>query len=756
MFFMLAFLLAAPLCGALLLKRRVETFIFPVFAADIVIIYFFAIFNALPLGVYAAVFLKVILAALTIFMAAKKNIPLAENLKKYFLTPGLLFFGVGIILAFWLPHGRIFVRWDEFSWWGKAAKITLIDNALPVIGGNIKSIFLNYPPGSQIFYYLMFKISGMPWNETFCYQCWNILIFSILTLFFKTTGWKNYCKNIFLGCAAVLVPQYFYPSIYSWLYVDGLLGLVFGACLLLTLDEKIDWYDSAALLFSCAFMVLIKNSGVPLVIFALAINVFDVFRSIIGKCLHKSRELKATELIKRLLPLSVFVVSWSWGRCFNHYKTAAVAYPANGGINPEKIIDALQYNHPSHAETAMENFFKNFFCGEQLCFGNVKFSFFAFSVILGTYMFLILCLHKKSAERTRLRVIVSLQMFFFCLYSFFLMLLYILIFSSSEAVSQLSLWRYISTYLLCLSMLAIELTNRCPRKKISFVYTLPLLVAPSALKFYSTPVSHYRTAGGVWEQVMGNIGKNDRLLVIDLGDDGGRRFRFEYLFPEKKPVFISSLKVFSPNKEREAETFGKLLESVDYCYVLRFDKDFMDRFGGFFTSPEDVVPCRLLRVADGKLEPYFVKRYDWDFRCHTCLICISGSRSHAEYIPISRKHRILLLPDSRVVLRLDPRLNNGQPVRKIGLKISDPHGSPELKISGEGVVKNFSAAELKNGHVEHTFDKGVDINNIRIDCLNRSGEKSGLAIVNVSLEFEPRILPPALKAEKKHAPNKCK
>ena len=316
--------------------------------------------------VVAAIKILIILGGIVLFvMAPRKH---AESLKSFFLTPGLVFFVIGILLAFWLPVGLSFRAWDEFSWWGWCLKCVVDDGTIPLISKKIVSPYLNYPPGTQIASYLFFRIWSAKFSEFLCYVCNNMIAFSALSTFFRQTRWHDRLYNCALGCVLIVTPCYFGMGFYSSIYVDAILGVVFATAAFAAVKKDNDLIDSVNLLLICSFLLLIKRSASSLVLFVLLMPIFYSIKDFVIELKnHRKIRLGTLKEAYRLLPMLSYLISWSWALAFKHYYTSHGAFEVSH-INAKKIFEALYYRCPATTQPVIDKFLPSFFISSSNCF----------------------------------------------------------------------------------------------------------------------------------------------------------------------------------------------------------------------------------------------------------------------------------------------------------------------------------------------------------------------------------------------------
>lgn len=189
------------------------------------------VFGLLQAAGYVWYALCAVLLAATVVVNKKNTLGL--------LTPGLVYFFVGsaALIAVFLLTRPMLTHWDEFTFWGTAAKATGQSHLLYTVApGNL--IARSYPPGLIVYTYMMqFFVPGGFSEPTF------IAAFAVLYLACFSAGvavWgKNRAPALLLFAALFLLPLLFSPNRpagqMQWAYqlcmADVPMALLFGGAL---------------------------------------------------------------------------------------------------------------------------------------------------------------------------------------------------------------------------------------------------------------------------------------------------------------------------------------------------------------------------------------------------------------------------------------------------------------------------------------------------------------------------------------------
>lgn len=156
--------------------------------------------------------------------------------------------------------------WDEFSHWMLVLKNMFYFDDFGVTGASTV-LMHGYPPAAGLFerFFNLFSASFVEGNH---YKGLNILLAALLISPLKE--YKTDYRKMFMAFLVMLsVPLIFYQDAYRSLYVDCLLGVMFGRLLYLVFsEEKYDAFFLCNFGLSAAVLALTKASGKGLCLFA--------------------------------------------------------------------------------------------------------------------------------------------------------------------------------------------------------------------------------------------------------------------------------------------------------------------------------------------------------------------------------------------------------------------------------------------------------------------------------------------------------
>ncbi|MEG2258812.1 MAG: hypothetical protein RSB78_01360 [Oscillospiraceae bacterium] len=165
-------------------------------------------FNLLMPAVYI-IFAFAVFSLVYIFWIKRKE--LCSSVKAIF-TPGMTFFivaSLGFLIAVGIKN-PYFTFWDEFSFWGIAAK-TLFEHQQVYTLFTSSMINISYPPGLPIFSFFM-QCTSTVFREWRVYLAYDILIMSVMSMLFARVKWRNYITIPVLSFTAISCLYLFWYS----------------------------------------------------------------------------------------------------------------------------------------------------------------------------------------------------------------------------------------------------------------------------------------------------------------------------------------------------------------------------------------------------------------------------------------------------------------------------------------------------------------------------------------------------------------
>jgi len=232
------------------------------------------------------------------YIRKRKIVPLPPL---HTVFPLLILVGASYLLLY-LLRDRFLYALDDFSHWGKIARIISTDLRLPVEADQLTHG--SYPPGTALFIGYVSSIIGNSEGVWLFAQAMLMVCFWLPLL----SSTRNIILQLALSCIAVFFMQY--VNSIETLYVDTLLAAAAFACVMICLKEqrKADSHI-LPLTFMLSALVLIKNSGVFLAAIIAVYAIILYFRK------------KRAFSIKLPLLVLPFIVMIAWNTYFSEHFT---------------------------------------------------------------------------------------------------------------------------------------------------------------------------------------------------------------------------------------------------------------------------------------------------------------------------------------------------------------------------------------------------------------------------------------------------
>jgi len=236
--------------------------------------------NLLVVGVYV-VYISAVLLLLYMFIYLRYKL---IDVLKEFMSIGVVFFIVGVIFFYFVLRAKnaIFRDWDEFSFWGTAAKTVFYYDKLytfvPV------SFPLSYPPALPVFSYFT-QFFSRSFSEFRTYVAYDIMIVAALAPMFSRVKYEQVLSIVTISSFSYMgIYAFFHASeglrAYATSYADMQIGFLFaGALLIWFSDDKnkpIRYFASLALL---SVIALCKDIGFAVSFIAAFIIMIDMYLS---------------------------------------------------------------------------------------------------------------------------------------------------------------------------------------------------------------------------------------------------------------------------------------------------------------------------------------------------------------------------------------------------------------------------------------------------------------------------------------------
>ena len=273
---MLALVLMAALISVKYEKNMMDCL--PLVAAALIIgMYLLSFFRGL--GILGWTMLAA--SAAVAVMSARHGRNFFLQLLKKIADPGVIMFGICVILVTVATSARIFTWWDDINFWSSDAKQLFFMKGFPGKYGNVSPEFGDYPPVTSLAKWLFLQLRSDEYTESLQFAGYFFLngIF-LLPLFGKFRGcikraslsrWKEIILEILAFLAVMLLPGVFNGIIYYGTPADITMAIVYGALLMVIADDDKNgdiYYFSRIALYT-SVLLMCKNVGFEWAVFAL-------------------------------------------------------------------------------------------------------------------------------------------------------------------------------------------------------------------------------------------------------------------------------------------------------------------------------------------------------------------------------------------------------------------------------------------------------------------------------------------------------
>jgi hypothetical protein len=613
-FFIAVFLiLLTALNIAYIFGKRFE-FTLPVVTAGIsFLLYICGYAGSLPLGVALIILGMLASVAGAIYKKQKQpDVRFWATAK----TPGFAYVTVMVLIIAFLSYGFMFTTWDEFSNWGLVLKNMFIHGNFGNVEGSTLH-FPTYPESVSLFLYFCMRLSGS-FAESAALSGLILLAVSQLALFATQVKWGEWKKMAIVFVILLTFPLIFFGTLYSNIYQDAIMGLIFGNILCFNfLYRKKDWFYGLYMTLQFCLLAGVKQLGLILVLTAGMVILADIWCTYNLKLRRQSLLEHKKLLLLGLLPLAVAgLVFISW-KLFIRFHDIPEDYLSK--VHASDLVALLKGTGPEFREKAIVDFLQRFFVVQQ--FGVVTLSYFLWYVglLVGIH-----CLNRQRQKQEQRPFLPYLFTIPGLLCYFALMLFtYLFLFTESEAVSLASYERYVASFIigpfmLCLLMAIGYITNRSAKALSPTIYLGFLLVGIISLvpmtSFNSdtwlTPHTNLkkRQMRAPYEKV-GEYAKifdekRDKVYIISQHQTGGAYWILRY---NLTPIQTAPNLTWSLGKPYDAqdqwsrnisvsEWAAELKREYTLVFIDYADKRFKNEYGSLFEDKTEIVNGQFYRV----------------------------------------------------------------------------------------------------------------------------------------------------------------
>jgi hypothetical protein len=573
----------------------------------------FGMVNQLDLGAKLSLLAIIIFVCVTIYV--KKDSLKFESIREFFSLPVILF----VSLATWtFVHSQQmkFYIWDEFSGWGPFVKSMFLFDALGPFSP-AKLSFPEYLSGISILPYLTVKVGGV-WDEADVYWTHQVLIIAILASTLGMLQWKKHAINFLVISSTILIVTFYFKS-FSSIYVDPLLGLLFG--LGAVVGTSRDIRSNRWTLFNFAVIVCFVSTTKEIGFFFSFALIFLMFiADFIGAVNEKARKVTAAFRSLKLAliaALPVLIYMFAWERVLSNQNLST-------GRSILSVLKSMLKNG-SDNERIYKNELTASFLNKTFVQPLTNFNDYPLTVISWLIVFLLLFSFLIGSMRTRderfkeIAIYVTL-MFGAVAYLGTLWLSYLTVFSQGEGVGGASFERYVFTYLLGIlfylnykfAQSVYSFSSRTDFSVFTSMWVVFLMWQSSPanfLAYLNNPSSaSERVRSGFNDQVKiikdMQLKADDDVWIISQWTEG---FEYYVLKYELLPASVGAVpfSIGSPfgkddiwtDSTIDSEKWNEMLENYDFVYVNYVTDSYISEFGSLYDDPESLASPGFYKVS---------------------------------------------------------------------------------------------------------------------------------------------------------------
>ena len=207
-----------------------------------------------------------------------------RGLRRALQSPGFVLFmaGSAFFILLFAARRPMFYQWDDFTFWGSAAKTTFEHQELYSTAPS-NMVTRAYPPGLPVLVYL-FEFFFSEFAEWGAYAAYDILALACMAAVCSGEDKASRPKNILLLGCCVLLPLFFEvgaasgvaSAVYLTLQADLTLGLLWGGAVCVYFASEKTAGDLMRVLVMLAGLSLVKDMGLALGLVAAMVIAADL------------------------------------------------------------------------------------------------------------------------------------------------------------------------------------------------------------------------------------------------------------------------------------------------------------------------------------------------------------------------------------------------------------------------------------------------------------------------------------------------
>lgn len=504
-----------------------------------------------------------------------------------FVSPGLIVWGILVVVILITCQGIWLARWDEYSHWGLAVKdMFYYDSFAKHYDTTV--MLPRYVPFSTLAEYLYIYMNGL-FSEDIIYVAFQIMLLNGIIIICHIANKKR--RYIVPAVTAMIfVPIIFFRDVSSCIYVDPMLAIFAFYVLACYFGEKSSFFNWLRIFAGLFALVTTKDMGFAIAGLLTLIMMADTIYA-----QWRNRKLEVGKLVMpfcSLLGVVIFFMSWqiyltipydipmetdkmNEVQEINSGTTKKVQDSVEAsGISIEGIKDFLTLKGEGYQYLSVKNYIVKLFDGDAYFIGNIGISCMDISIVL----LVLTCLLGYIGVWGKWKyTMLSFGMFSFVasiVYYAFLELLYVFTFTQDEALTSASYERYIGS-ILCgeiitfIYILFQKLVETNDREKVAYGLALGLsafiVIAVPFKNFVVTNreisvAEHMKYGFSDMEEVLRSFSKRgEKVYFVCNNSNGGSYFMFRN---SASPLHVPYRKVNLAVSEERVQQYKEMYENL--------------------------------------------------------------------------------------------------------------------------------------------------------------------------------------------------
>ena len=575
-----------------------------VVSTSLLILFFIliGIFNLLKLS---CLFLIIIIIVSIIYLIKNNNkaINLIKNInKKTFIIFSILF-----LVAILSGVGRYVHKWDEYSYWAYAAKVTIDTSSIKGLV-SYTGTMSNYPPVSSIWHYIVHLFIG--YSEPNLYIGLTLLDFIFLMPLFMKVSKKNITNTTLLIIVGVTFPYLFNGSIsYGLLYVDLLLGLMCASALILE-DYISENHKSKLVLYILLTLItLLKPNGF---VYSCCLLLLFLLKNICSAT-EITLKLIFNKIKKSIIPvIFIIIIFLGWVLLSRIITNENLYY--NFSLMPDTLkSDMMPKLNLAFIINYIDSLIKSF--DESILYSFVNIPLFTFLIIIFGSVFIIQNKEKKYGIIRSILPYVTMYIMFFILTALSLFVM----FSYYEATELASFSRYLAPINLALVIyILFKINNILEDKKLIIIYlTIISFIGFSNTTFFITDIKDRiethkisKAREETFSIINNNTELNSKVFIINQEDTETIMplwYARYYCYPRIINSSSSAItwKIKTPSNEWDLQDWGLTLttfqehlieENFDYIFLYSKNDELLKELNKILEDGYDIEKYKLFKI----------------------------------------------------------------------------------------------------------------------------------------------------------------